>query len=257
VLVLGLLGADVGLRVVDSTRWNSQEQPEHQQDNAESSAKDDHKDTKETLWRAGSYDPITVFTAGLVLVASIQAGLFVWQLLYMRGGMADAKDTAQAAKLTAETLRKQFIATHRPRMAVRGLFMFLHGDACEIRFLIHNNGETEGKIVDYQFYMRFSEKSFHHMPMIQASAPQPPVLIKPGDEVIWMGTTKYFETKNLAALMSDEFNGRDSPEETLQLRGRVFYEDISGNRRQSSFHRAYDFKAKRFRRIDDSEFEYD
>jgi len=42
------------------------------------------------------------FTLGLVIVAIFQAGLFVWQLFYMREGVRDARKAAEAAKATAE-----------------------------------------------------------------------------------------------------------------------------------------------------------
>ena len=52
---------------------------------------------KETLWQPATWEPITAFTASLVLVAAVQAALFVWQLIYMRAGVADAKTAADAA----------------------------------------------------------------------------------------------------------------------------------------------------------------
>jgi len=59
-------------------------------------------------------------TFGLALVAAIQAGLFVWQLGYMRKGLVDAKvsadaarDAANAAKDSAEIARTSMISGDR------------------------------------------------------------------------------------------------------------------------------------------------
>jgi hypothetical protein len=45
-------------------------------------------------------------TLGLVCVAMIQAGLFVWQLVYMRKGLVDAKVASDAAKDAAKAARE-------------------------------------------------------------------------------------------------------------------------------------------------------
>jgi len=46
-------------------------------------------------------DPIAFFTAILCLIVAVQAGLFVWQLIYMNRGLRDAKVSADAALLSA------------------------------------------------------------------------------------------------------------------------------------------------------------
>jgi hypothetical protein len=46
------------------------------------------------------------FTGGLVLVGAGQAGLFLWQLRYMRRGMDDAALAAKAAKESADSTRE-------------------------------------------------------------------------------------------------------------------------------------------------------
>jgi hypothetical protein len=49
---------------------------------------------------------LTFATALLFIAASVQAGLFVWQLSIMRDGMNDARIAAEAAKISADALMK-------------------------------------------------------------------------------------------------------------------------------------------------------
>src|SRR5579872_6770986 len=56
----------------------------------------------ESFWEKASRDPVAVFTGALVIVGSAQAALFLWQLDLMRKGLRDAKNSADAAKDTAE-----------------------------------------------------------------------------------------------------------------------------------------------------------
>jgi hypothetical protein len=44
-------------------------------------------------------------TIGLIVVAALQAGLFLWQLVYMRAGLRDARIAAEAAQDSATTAR--------------------------------------------------------------------------------------------------------------------------------------------------------
>lgn len=49
-----------------------------------------------------THDGVVFFTAVLCFIAFVQAGLFLWQLRYMRVGMRDAKIAADAAKLGSQ-----------------------------------------------------------------------------------------------------------------------------------------------------------
>jgi hypothetical protein len=72
-----------------------------------------------TLWLAGA-------TCVLAVVAAIQAGLFVWQLILMNRGTNDAKGAADAAAAAAAAAeqsivlsRQEFIAVHRPKIILK------------------------------------------------------------------------------------------------------------------------------------------
>jgi hypothetical protein len=77
-------------------------------------------------WEWGHADPgVTLFTIMLVLVGSVQAGLFVWQLSLTRKTLKPAEDAAIAAreaanatKQAADIAREEFIAEHRPKIKI-------------------------------------------------------------------------------------------------------------------------------------------
>jgi hypothetical protein len=68
-------------------------------------AKIDEKLAFETQRIADYTDRLALFTVFLFCTAVLQAGLFVWQLLYMRKGMEDAAVAARAAQASADIAR--------------------------------------------------------------------------------------------------------------------------------------------------------
>ena len=79
----------------------------------------------ETWWQWTQADPVATYTLGLCLIALVQAGLFVWQLGYMREGLADAAAGAQAAEEAAKAAtdlnkitRDAYVADQRPWVSV-------------------------------------------------------------------------------------------------------------------------------------------
>ena len=121
-----------------------------------------------------THDAAGFFTAWLVIVGFGQAGLFVWQLLYMRQGMKDATMVAQAAQASAETAKEQvaltkmgvidleraYLAagpTNIRKMIVTQLRLEDHGSTWETVVLIHvhNTGRTGATIV--KLYGEFSQ----------------------------------------------------------------------------------------------------
>jgi hypothetical protein len=69
-----------------------------------------------TLWLAA-------FTAGLLAVALAQAGLFLWQLRYMRRGMKDTENAARAAN-DAATAAKEQVETAKAQIEVTKIGIF-------------------------------------------------------------------------------------------------------------------------------------
>jgi hypothetical protein len=97
---------------------------------------------------------LSVFTLLLVLVAVAQAGLFFWQLGYMKQGMADATKAANAAARSADALvaserARFFIVLERHGLslqikAVRDSGHLLPGENVNFTFFFKNYGKTPG-----------------------------------------------------------------------------------------------------------------
>lgn len=87
----------------------------------------DHQ-IQQSWWQRATADPVAVFTLLLAVVAIAQAGLFIWQLTYMRAGVSGAKNAADAAKEAADAAvesnkisRDLLISSHRPKLRVRNI----------------------------------------------------------------------------------------------------------------------------------------
>lgn len=190
------------------------------------------------------------FTA-LLTFATIALGIVTY--LLWRSTNKAVRDGAAALDLANKT----YIATHRPRMSIRGPFMFPYDNGFEMRFTIHNSGDSQGTIVEYKFFMVFNYGETTEFPIIQSESPIPPLLLRAGYDIQWAARTQILDLSAYRAAIDKATQGKPDAGTTIQFRGVVFYDDAGGGRRQSSFHRSYDFESKRFRRIENSEFEYD
>lgn len=97
------------------TVGNSVYHPSYEQTEAKPGTADQrHKPEPFTLdWI--TEDGTVFFTAALAFIAIAQAGLFVWQLVYMRRGMRDSTLAAKAADLSARSA----VALHLPLIRIR------------------------------------------------------------------------------------------------------------------------------------------
>jgi hypothetical protein len=101
-------------------------------------------------------DAAGFFTFVLVIVGAVQAGLFVWQLRYMRASLGDAKRAALAAQAVAETAKEQVAITktgifdlERAYLAVGPTEIKIDFQAkaeVDVTLLIHNTGRTSATI---------------------------------------------------------------------------------------------------------------
>jgi hypothetical protein len=85
----------------------AEKQAEKQERDEKEKAETDRQLALETQRIADFTRLLAAFTAGLVVVALGQAGLFVWQLRYMRKGMKDAEHAATAANAAALAAQEQ------------------------------------------------------------------------------------------------------------------------------------------------------
>lgn len=89
---------------------------------------------------------------GVLLVAALQAGLFVWQLVYMRKSLVDTGVAAEAAKKSADIAMETLYSTQRAFVTVPGVrteYEWPEPDkpprAFAFRFEIANKGMTPAK----------------------------------------------------------------------------------------------------------------
>jgi len=114
----------------------------------------DHKAFYErwlTIWTG----VLAGFTLLLVGVGAWQVFLFRSQLRLMRDAVDDGKKTAEAAlesaemgRVAAQTSRDEFIATHRPRIRVKHLWIesdILGSDEIKISLVVVNHGDTSAR----------------------------------------------------------------------------------------------------------------
>jgi hypothetical protein len=157
----------------------------------------------------------------------------------------------KAGEQQISIVRADFISTHRPRIVVRGLFMYIFKEQCHMQFVIYNNGNSKAEIIKYEFFVLFKEQQSIHMPIIQTNTPRLPVTIESGYDIRWIGWAEHLDVPKLKAAMAG------GSFDSFEFRGTIFYEDAARGRRQASFHRTYDFETRNFLRVKDSEFEYD
>jgi hypothetical protein len=222
--------------------------PDHQADSGEGKDKSDRNPSK-SWWVVPDWWMIG-FTR--VLTAStISLGIFTFFL--WRETRNAVKDAAKGIRIANET----YIAAHRPLIVIRAILLLPPrlGNKTRIMFDIYNKGDTKACIQGLDFFMQFTIDNEVAFPIIQTESPILPISIDPGNRVKWMGAADINENKFLnhshAAVWS-----RDKPRSSMEFRGIVIYEDIMLRKRQSSFHRRYDFNTRQFCVIKDSEFEY-
>jgi hypothetical protein len=92
--------------------------------NMEAKSGESNKREQESFWRSTTVDPTATYTLCLVLVALAQAGLFVWQLIYMRRGIDDAGVSADAAKKAAQAAVEQVDITRSGTATTERAYVF-------------------------------------------------------------------------------------------------------------------------------------
>jgi hypothetical protein len=102
----------------------AQEQADKAEHERKEKAVIDEKTAFETQRIADYTDRLATFTIALFCVAVLQAGLFVWQLGYMRAGMKDATVAARAAKRSAVATVAQAKITRDSVISIQRPYIF-------------------------------------------------------------------------------------------------------------------------------------
>ena len=123
-----------------------------------------------TGWHWLTHDAAGFFTLWLVVVGLGQAGVFIWQLLLIRGqlglmreGLADAKEAADAAKELADVAGKAVALAELTAKRQLRAHIFIDDIIIDfknfsydpnIRIIVKNFGETPGKNIRNTFDVR-------------------------------------------------------------------------------------------------------
>jgi hypothetical protein len=145
-LFLGMLLA-VALFALGVVFESSRHQPSQEIPSAEGK----EKNNSESEWsKLGNWlfnDATGIFTLGLVIVGGVQIAVFLRQLRLIRESLTPAKDAAFAARDSANAQREEFVATHRPRVRLKHLWLknnIWAGEKIILEPTLVNYGTAEG-----------------------------------------------------------------------------------------------------------------
>jgi hypothetical protein len=94
--------------------WSSRCQPSKAEAKEKGSHSNQYKCEESSFWDWMTHDEAGFFTFWLVVIGFSQAGLFVWQLGFMRA-------TVEAIERQSGIANRALMATHRPKIGIRHL----------------------------------------------------------------------------------------------------------------------------------------
>ncbi len=214
-----------------------------------------------TFWLAWRTGGLFKSTRGLENEARDQHETLRQSVEVARQSGEAAKVAAQAALRSAELASAQFIATHRPRLTVRAVFLLETGlpDVGDrLIILVYNKGDTSATMVEVSFYFQISGPRDVYLPQAAVTDPALPEIIRSGHqcqiEASINSTWREWKEIADAAIAQDVGN---ATRWYVELRVSIAYLDDSGRRRQTSIDRTYDIRHRSFGRIEGSDFEYE
>ncbi len=149
--------------------------------------------------------------------------------------------------------REEFNATHRPRASVRRMGTdLIPNEPIKIEFTIVNSGDTAitGFSCNTTILYLKGVGAIHGVPTFD------PNTTSTSDALLQIGEGKKIQVLEVASLDPKQHKDITSGSEILHLIGYVVYRDKVGTTRRTGFFRYYDRERKRFRVIDDPEYEY-
>jgi hypothetical protein len=194
-----------------------------------------------TEWFEGlSHDDLLTFST--VLIAVFTASLW-WS----------TRRLWKAGERQIRLARDEFNATHRPRVSVRRMgTVFFPNEPIKIEFTIVNTGDaaiTGFSCNTIILYLK-GIGAIHGIPIFD------PDTASTSDASLQIGEGKNILVLEAANLDPKQLKDITSGSEILHLIGYVVYRDKVGTTRRTGFFRYYDRERRRFRVIDDPEYEY-
>ena len=149
--------------------------------------------------------------------------------------------------------RDEFNATHRPLVSIRRMgTVFFPNEPIKIEFTIVNAGDaaiTGFSCNTIILYLK-GIGAIHGVPIFD------PNTASTSDASLQIGEGKNIQVLEAANLDPKQLKDITSGSEILHLIGYVVYRDKVGTTRRAGFFRYYDRERRRFRVIDDPEYEY-
>jgi hypothetical protein len=214
-------------------------QPERAQYDQETTDVDARHHENESIWFKIKTDPVDLLTLGLLVVATAQAALFVWQLGLIQSGLKDTKHAAEAALQAANIARQEFNATHRPKIRIHFIeFRRVphkgddDWDRIGARFLCFNIGEAPAQTIE----VRGEIKAVADLPInVQRLLIKTLPVVVSGEKFIFDIHSDWL----VRELVSREKQGLPS----FKCMGTIVYSDGNGTRRETAFCRELNISA--------------
>lgn len=231
------------------------------------------------FWEWLTHDAAGLFTGLLVIAGAIQIGLFWWQLRLIGESLRDAKVSAEAAREAAYAARTQadiartaLISTHRPKIVVRELMLLPPApgrETAKVRYVIANTGASAAKFVASRVLLQITQDGvLYPLNQIPGENQLGAVELEGGthtlceidSDINYPQLSNELQRQNRLEITQK----RDTPplrqgkvaETNLFFRGYVVYVDDNGILRSSAFLRGYIEKLRRFKVIEDPDYEY-
>ena len=202
---------------------------------------------------------LAALTFILACIAGGQLLMFWFQLRLTQKAVADAEKAACSARESADLARQEFVASHRPRMAVRRLTWIIDagGSHIGVSYAIKNVGDGPGTVaaISAKVWNASSREDLPPVPPY-VDAQQVNIPLKSGD---WIDTRHTMDSgliNDLAFLIGFENVRKGDPKPNMLFLGYIDYVDNEGRKLQTGFLRRFDFELGRFEPIQHPDYEY-
>jgi hypothetical protein len=190
------------------------------------------------------------FWIALFTLALTVSTILLWRETRRLAERAD--DQARKMEQSIELARKEFLATHRPKIAVRRVEpIFASGEPLEIRFGVINKGESVARSIRWKAatYLLNNIGAIHGIPSLPGKAHS-------YDQSLDVGQGQTFSVKEAVPFHGPDMISIENGERILHVLGYVQYKDDTGTDRVTGFFRYYDPSQRRFHAVNDPDYEY-
>ena len=191
---------------------------------------------------------ISILIAGLaLLVAFVQAYLFIRQLSLMRDSLAHSRQAAEATTAATEVALKQFLASHRPHVRAF-LFKEVGGPSETIPLALEyvNTGTLPAHVTAIESSVDLWESPRPARQMTNVLEGE--VVLNPGER---REQLLNFSEPDLRPAL-----GGEEPPLHYWCVARIKYTGPDGANRETGFCRVYEPSTGRWQRVEDSDYEY-